>query len=112
MCQYTIENYTEIFDHNIQHLLMSFPPDHKNKEGSYFWGGSKRLPHPIKFDTDIDLCLIYITKFVQILSHALGIQFTEEQLSQENIKSICSSIKIPEFDKTIKKLDLDEENKS
>ena len=113
MCQYAIENYTEIFDHNIQHLLMSFPPDHKNKEGSYFWGGSKRLPHPIKFDTNIDLCLIYITKFIQILSHALGIQFTKKQLSQENIKRICSSIKIPDFDKTIKKIDLDEEeNKS
>ena len=111
MCQYAIENYTEIFDHNIQHLLMSFPPDYKNKDGSDFWGGSKRLPHPIKFNTDIDLCLIYITKFVQILSHSLGIQFTKEQLSPENIKNICSTINIPEFDKTIKKLDLDGEEK-
>ena len=90
---------------------MSFPPDYKNKDGSDFWGGSKRLPHPIKFNTDIDLCLIYITKFVQILSHSLGIQFTKEQLSPENIKNICSTIKIPDFDKTIKKLDLDEEEK-
>ena len=112
ICQYAIENYTEKFDHDIQHLIMSYPPDYKNKDGSDFWGGSKRLPHPIKFDADIDLCLIYITKFVKILSHALGLHLTVDDLSQKNIKNICSSIKILEFDKTIKKIDLEEENEN
>lgn len=27
----------------------------------------------------------------------MGIQFTEEELSKENIKNICSKIKLPEF---------------
>ena len=106
MCEYAINNYTENFDHKIQQLLISFPPDYKNKDGSDFWVGSKRLPHPIHFNTDIDLCLTYVIKFVQILGHSLGVPLTKEELSPENIKKICSTIKIPEFKKKNVKIDL------
>ncbi len=109
ICEFAIKNYTENFDHNIQHLIISFPPDYKNKDGSDFWVGSKRFPHPIPFNTDIDLCLTYVTKFVQILSHALGIEITQEQLSEENIKKICSLIKIPEYKNRSKKIVLNED---
>ena len=110
MCEYAVKIYTELFDHNIQQLLISFPPNYKNKDGSDFWVGSKRLPHPIPFNPDIDLCLTYVTKFVQILAHALGVPLTKEQLSPENIKKICSTIKIPEFKKRDVKYDLGEED--
>ena len=112
MCEYAIHTYTKNFDHKIQQLLFSFPPDYKNKDGSDFWAGSRRLPHPIHFDPSIDLCLDYVTKFVQILSHALGISLTKEELSKENIKNICSSIKIPEYVNTNVKIDLNEENRN
>ena len=111
MCEFAIKNYTKCFDHDIRQLLISFPPDYKNKDGSDFWVGSKRLPHPIPFnlDKDIDLCLTYVTSFVRIMSHSLGIFLTEEQLSPENIKKICATIKIPEFIKSDTKIDLNEE---
>ena len=109
MCEYAINSYTQNFDHNIRHLLISFPPDYKNKDGSDFWVGSKKLPHPIPFDKELDLCLTYVIKFVQILSHSLGVPLSKEQLAPENIKKICSSIKIPEFKKRSKKINLDEE---
>ena len=111
ICEYAIESYTENFDHKIQQLLISFPPNYKNKDGSDFWVGSKRLPHPIHFSTDIDLCLTYVIKFAQILSHSLGITLTKEELSKENIKKICLNIKVPEFIKKDIKIDLEEENK-
>ena len=97
LCEYAVKCYTDNFDHNIQQLLISFPPDCKSNDGTDFWSGSKKLPHPIKFDIKDDLCLEYVTKFVFILSHALGLEFTKEQLSKENIKKICSNIKIPVF---------------
>ena len=97
MCQYAIDCYTKNFDHNIQQLIISYPPDCKTKDGADFWVGSKKLPHPIHFSVDDDFCLMYVTKFVFILSHSLGIPFTKEQLSKENIKKICSNIKVPEF---------------
>ena len=112
ICEYAIQNYTNNFDHKIQQLLQSFPPDYKNKDGSDFWTGSKRLPHPIHFDTNIDLCLNYVIKFAQILSHALGIGLTKEQLSKENIEKICSKIKVPEYIKNEKKINLEEESKT
>ena len=112
LCEYAIQCYTKNFDHNIQQLLISFPPDYKTIDGFDFWVGSKRLPHPISFNPDDDLCLTYISKFVFILSNALGINFTKEQLSQENIKNICKTIKIPEFKKKNIKIDIDEENKN
>jgi hypothetical protein len=105
MCVYAINSYTENFDHKIQQLLIAFPPDSKNKLGMNFWVGSRKLPHPIHFDPNNDLCLNYVTKFVYILSHALGVQLTKEQLSSENIKKICLTIKPPEFKK--KKMEID-----
>ena len=97
ICEYAVKCYTDNFDHNIQQLLVSFPPNYKSLDGHDFWTGSKKLPHPIKFNINDDLSLMYVSKLVFILSHALGIEFTKEQLSKENIKKICSDIKIPEF---------------
>ena len=111
ICEYGIKAYTTNFDHGIQKLLISFPPDYKDKDGSDFWVGSKKLPHPIPFDPNDKLCLIYVARFVQILAHCLGIQLSKEELSEENIKKICQTIKIPEFIKTDEKIDLEEEEK-
>ena len=100
MCEFGIDCYTSNFDHGIQQLLYVYPPDHKtivNDVVQDFWTGSKRLPHPIKFNPKDDLCLSYVLKFVQILSHAFGINLTKEQLSKENIKNICAEINIPDF---------------
>ena len=110
ICEYAIKCYTENFDHNIQQLVITFPPDYKDKQGNDFWVGSKKFPHPIKFSPDIEICLNYVTKFAYILSHALGIEFTKEELSTENIKKICSSIKVPTFVKKNIIIDIDEEN--
>ena len=111
MCKFAIKSYTDNFDHNIQDLLITYPPDYKTKEGLEFWTGSKRMPHPIHFDPNIDLCLNYVIKFVQILSHSLGINLTKEQLSSENIKKVCSSIKVPEFVITTNENDINGEKK-
>ena len=114
MCQFGVDCYTENFDHNIQQLLSIYPPDYKtsiNDKIVDFWSGSKRLPHPIKFNPKDDLCLNYVIKFVQILSHAFNIPLTKEDLSKENIQKICEDIKIPEFiKKQNMKIDLDDGN--
>ena len=100
LCEFGINCYTANFDHGIQQLLYVYPPDYKTKVDDIvqdFWTGSKRLPHPIKFNPKDDLCLNYVHKFVQILSHAFGIKYTKEQLSKDNIQKICADIKIPDF---------------
>ena len=112
ICEYAINEYTENFDHNIQLLLLSYPPDYKDKNGEDFWTGYKKIPHPIRYDPQDDLCLEYVHKFIYILCHALGIEFTKEELSKENIKNISSGIKIKEMDKDIKKIDINREEEA
>ena len=98
MVEYAMHNYIYSFDYNIRSLLISFPENYKQKhDGKNLWGCSKIRPHEIPFDINNNLCILYIQKFILILSHALGIKFSKEELSEENIKSICSKIKLPEF---------------
>ena len=109
MVEYAVDEYTINFDHKIQQLLLSYPPDYKDKDGNDFWVGSKKLPHPIKYNPDDDLCLEYVYKFVYILSHALGIEFSKDELNKENIKKISRDVKIKEMDVNIEKIDIDKE---
>ena len=95
--KYAMNSYINNFDYNIRSLLLSFPENYKQNDGKDFWGCSRIRPQEIPFDKNNDLCILYIQKFILILSHTLGIQFTEEELSKENIKNICSKIKLPEF---------------
>ena len=109
MCEYAVDEYTINFDHKIQQLLISYPPDYKDKTGNDFWVGSKKIPHPLPYNPDDDLCLEYVFKLVFILSHALGIEFSKEEMNKENIKKITKGIKIKEMDKNFEKIDINKE---
>ena len=95
MCQFGIDCFSNDFDNNIQNLLNIHPPDYKitlNDKIVDFWSGSRRLPHPIKFDVKDNLCISYVMSFVKILSHVFGITLSKEELSKEIIQKICTEI--------------------
>ena len=101
--EFAVKKYTDNFDWRIRQLLYNFPPDYKNEEGGPFWSGAKKLPHPIPYDANNDLCFLFVKRYAFIISHALGLNVTKEQLSDEYIKKISSEIKIPTFvPKTVK----------
>lgn len=94
-----VHKYTENFDHKIRQLIIEYPEDHINKDGSKFWSGSKRFPHPIICDINDDLCFMFIKNYSTILARILGIN----AINDENyIKLKVQNIKIPEFKKIIK----------
>ena len=98
LVEYAIILYTNNFDYNIRSILISFPDDYKSKiNDKPFWGASKVKPHEIPFNPEDELCLKYIQVIIHILSHALSLQFSKDELSLENIKNISSKIKLPEF---------------
>ena len=109
ICEYAVDEYTINFDHNIQQLLLSYPLDYKDKNGADFWVGSKRIPHPIKYNPDDELCLEYVYKLVFILAHALGIDFSKDELNKDIVKKITKEIKIKELPKDIQKIDINKE---
>uniref|UniRef100_A0A5S6R0S6 E1 ubiquitin-activating enzyme n=1 Tax=Trichuris muris TaxID=70415 RepID=A0A5S6R0S6_TRIMR len=52
-CVLWARNYWEkCFNYSIRQLLHNFPPDQTTSLGAKFWSGSKRCPHPLRFDVD------------------------------------------------------------
>ena len=108
--EFAVQKYTDNFDWRIRQLLYNFPPDYKNEEGGLFWSGAKKLPHPIPYDANNDLCFLFVKRYAFIISHALGLDVTKEQLSDEYIKKISSEVKIPTFVPKTVKIDISENN--
>ena len=92
--EFAVKQYTENFDYRISQLLHNFPPDYKNKDGSMFWSGSKRVPHPIRYDANDSLCLSFVKNYAVILARALSISANE---SDEYIKTVSAKVNIPAF---------------
>ena len=92
--EYAVMQYTENYNYRIEQLLYNFPADYKNPDGSMFWSGSKRVPHPIPYDANDPLCLMFVKEYAIILARALSI---EAKTDDAYIKEVSSKIKIPEF---------------
>jgi ubiquitin-activating enzyme E1 len=98
--EFSVMQYTENFCYRIQQLLFNFPEDYKNNDGSKFWSGSKRVPHPIPYDANDELAFLFVKNYATILARALSIK---GDLSDKHIKEVSSKVKVPDFvPKTVK----------
>ena len=98
--EFAVMQYTENFQYRIQQLLFNFPEDYTNKDGSKFWTGSKRVPHPIPYNAEDELAFMFVKNYSTILARALGIK---GDLSDAHIKEVSSKVTIPPFvPKTVK----------
>ena len=98
--EFAVMQYTENFQYRIQQLLFNFPEDYTNNDGSKFWTGSKRVPHPIPYDAENELAFMFVKNYSTILARALGIK---GDLSDAHIKEVSSKVEIPPFvPKTVK----------
>lgn len=92
---FAIERYTENYDHKIKQLLYNFPEDYINPDGSKFWSGAKRVPHPLPFDPlNDETGLGFVASYAIILARGIGIK---EDTNFNHIKEYASKVKIPEF---------------
>ncbi len=92
--EYAVMQYTENYNYRISQLLYNFPEDYKNQDGSMFWSGSKRVPHPIPYDANEPLCLMFVKEYAIILARALSI---EAKTDDDYIKEVSSKVTIPPF---------------
>ena len=98
--EFAVMQYTENFAYRIQQLLFNFPEDYTNKDGSKFWSGSKRVPHPIPYNADDELAFLFVKNYATILARALSVK---GDLSDKHIKEVSSKVKVPPFvPKTVK----------
>ncbi len=92
--EFAVQKFTENFDYKIQQLLYNFPADYTNKDGSKFWSGSKRVPHPIRYDVHNELAFGFVASYAILLARALSIKNIGDI---DYIKSYSSTINIPDF---------------
>jgi len=86
--------------HKIKQLIIDYPEDQLNKDGSKFWSGSKRFPHTISCDINNNLVFSFIKNYSVILARILGIKV----INDDNfIKEKVQNTKIPEFNPRTKK---------
>ena len=91
--------FYENFDYKINKLLNEFPIEHKNKDGSPFWSGSKRMPSPIKFDIKDENCFNFVKYYSIILAPIIGVEIKDDK---NDIENIIKNFDFPEFDLPIK----------
>lgn len=94
--EFAVERYTENFDHKIRQLLHNFPENYINPDGSKFWSGAKRVPHPLTYSPISDETgLGFVASYSIILARGLGIK---ETIDFNYIKEYSSKIQIPTFE--------------
>ena len=82
------------YDYNIHLLLNEFPEDYKNKDGTLFWSGSKRIPKVIKFNINNEDCFNFVKYYSILLAKSINIEIVEDQ---NYIKNIIEKIKLREY---------------
>ena len=86
--------YISKYNNNIIQILTDHPIDSLNDDGTKFWGGNKRIPIPLPFDSENELIILYIKKYAQILSKSLSIPIND---NNEYIIEKCKAFKVNEF---------------
>ena len=92
--EYAVMQYTENYYYRISQLLHNFPENYTNPDGSLFWSGSKRVPHPIPYDANEPLCFMFVKEYAIILARALSIPAKNDDAY---IKEVSSKVQIPPF---------------
>ena len=68
-----LEEYNEAYNFSIIRMLNNNPPNSLNEDGSRFWSGNKRCPHPLPFDIENKLAFIFVEKYAKILANSMSI---------------------------------------
>lgn len=88
-----LKQYNINFNNKILDLIELYGKDSLNEEGNKYWTGDKRFPHPLPFNKDDKLSLLFVKKYSQILARSLSIQIIDD----DEIKKIISKIKIEKY---------------
>ncbi len=64
---FAIEEFNLNFNKKIQELLIKYPFDFQNRDGSRFWIGAKRPPNPIIPDLNVKNHFLFISAFCKLI---------------------------------------------
>lgn len=84
-----LEEYNEAYNLSIIRILNNNPPNSLNEDGTRFWSGNKRCPHPLPFDIKNKLALIFVVNYAKILANSMSIPIIDDK---ERLKEIILDI--------------------
>ncbi|XP_047420189.1 ubiquitin-like modifier-activating enzyme 7 isoform X2 [Sciurus carolinensis] len=76
------------FHYGIIQLLRHFPPDKMLEDGTPFWSGSKHCPHPLEFDTNQDMHLLYVLAAANLYAQMHGIPGSPDQTALRELLKV------------------------
>ena len=82
LIEFNIKYYNKLFIDTINELLVLYPIDLKNINGTPFWSGNKRQPKIIKFEIKNEFCLMFINSITKILSKILNIEYNQNKIKE------------------------------
>lgn len=68
------KKFEKYFVNDVKQLLHVYPPEHKLKDGKLFWTLPKRLPQPLSFDANDEMCQMFIQSMATIMSRVFHIK--------------------------------------
>jgi ubiquitin-activating enzyme E1 len=89
-----VEIYYELYIFQIKKLIEEFPVDYYNKDGTLFWGGSKRFPNVLEYNINDQDCFNFIKYYSILLSKSIKVKIIDDD---NYIKKILEKIEIPNF---------------
>eukprot|EP01053_Blabericola_migrator_P001951 Blabericola_migrator_1__1950@NODE_152_length_12797_cov_95_608720_g133_i0_p2_GENE_NODE_152_length_12797_cov_95_608720_g133_i0NODE_152_length_12797_cov_95_608720_g133_i0_p2_ORF_typecomplete_len1045_score273_34ThiF/PF00899_21/3e34ThiF/PF00899_21/4_9e65UBA_e1_thiolCys/PF10585_9/7_5e62UBA_e1_thiolCys/PF10585_9/5_3e03E1_4HB/PF16191_5/6_3e17E1_4HB/PF16191_5/8_1e03E1_UFD/PF09358_10/1_4e14E1_FCCH/PF16190_5/2_2e14Shikimate_DH/PF01488_20/4_2Shikimate_DH/PF01488_20/3_8Pyr_redox_2/PF07992_14/0_073Pyr_redox_2 len=89
-----VEMFNELFNTNICQLLYNFPVDHVTENGTPFWSGPKRAPHPLTFDANEKLHIDFVVAAANLFASATGIP---QQRDVHQVATLAASVPLKPF---------------
>ncbi|KAL9642679.1 hypothetical protein ABK040_009758 [Willaertia magna] len=102
--------FEQLFNNTIQQLLYNFPPDMITTSGTPFWGGAKRCPTPLTFDTKDNAHLDFVIAAANLRAAIYGLKGYNK--GEYDFIGALERINVPEFKpKSGVKIQTDEKEK-
>ena len=89
-----LNQYNNNFHYRILDLITLHGENSLNEDGTKYWTGDKRFPHPLPFDYNNNLALLFVKKYAQILGRSLSVPTIDDD---KEIIKIISKIKTKEY---------------
>jgi ubiquitin-activating enzyme E1 len=70
---FSVQIFKELFEDNINEILLNNPIDKKNLDLTPFWSGSRRIPHPIRYSSNEEFHFQFIKNFCLIFARIFGL---------------------------------------
>jgi len=89
--------FEELFNHQIQQLLVSFPLDMVTTSGQPFWSGAKRPPTPLQFSEEEEWHVEFVVASATLRAKNFGIE-VPATLERSDVMKLARKVKVPEFE--------------